>query len=380
MLKAYDAEDDGDPAYPALTIAGGAAERSFSQEVSAKGTVCVERLDSSEAAVRIIEQNQKIGAACVWVRNSVDDAIAAVERLKSAGIDAELLHARYAMADRKRIEKKVLNRFGRVGSNRSGSVLVGTQLLEASLDLDFDVMISDLAPMAGLIQRAGRLWRHMDLRPANERPVERPVLYVVSPDPKNVKSPNWLSSVLDQGAFVYSADLMWRTALTIFDSAGITAPSGIRDLIETAHSDEPDLPVALEQFETMRLGQSASQSSLASQNVVDLNAGYRMGGNAHDDASYPTRLGPPQLTLVLARETSAGIVPFHQDWVMSEVSGAKHRIEKYALPGQSDPPISNVVKLWPDWMGNSHVLCPVDDDGMICEGLYYSGDRGLMFR
>jgi CRISPR-associated endonuclease/helicase Cas3 len=73
-----------------------------------------------------------------------------------------LFHARFAMGDRQRIEKKVLDTFGKKSDNatRKGKILVATQVVEQSLDLDFDYMVSDLAPMDLIIQRVGRLHRH----------------------------------------------------------------------------------------------------------------------------------------------------------------------------------------------------------------------------
>lgn len=155
---------DDDPAYPSLSIVGGAAIRAYPTSKDGKGDVAVSRLCNVDTAVDLLVEKAGSGAACVWVRNAVDDAIAAVKLLRSKGIEADLLHARYTLFDRKRIEATIMRRFGREGTDRAGRVLVGTQVLESSLDLDFDVMVSDLAPMASLVQRAGRLWRHMDTR------------------------------------------------------------------------------------------------------------------------------------------------------------------------------------------------------------------------
>lgn len=381
LLATYDGVDDGNPAYPALTIAGGSECRDFPQDTSAKGPVRVERLASSDAALDLIAQSAQNGAACVWVRNAVDDAIAAVEALRERGIDAELLHARYALGDRKRIEADIRKRYGKTGEGRAGGVLVGTQVLESSLDLDFDVMVSDLAPMAGLVQRVGRLWRHMDLRPAKGRPVPEPVLYVVSPDPNEVRSDRWLHDVLDRGAWVYSADVMWRTALHLFEVGQIVAPSGIRGLIEASEDEEIAVPEVLEQFELERLGKSASHASLASQNGVDLKEGYRAGGQANDDASYPTRLGPEQVTLVLCKARGNRLVPLFagpDGWAMSEVSVARSRIDKVGLTNSPESLEAAGLSNWPEWKLNSHILCS-SSDGEIAEGLRYEAGAGLIF-
>ena len=129
---------------------------------------------------------------------------------------AALLHARFALGDRLRHENAAMARFGRDGIGRSGQVLVATQVVEASLDLDFDVMVSDLAPVGALIQRAGRLWRHMDRRPVADRPVSGPVLTILSPDPDQVTDSSWLNRVLDRGAWVYRHDHQWLTARAMF--------------------------------------------------------------------------------------------------------------------------------------------------------------------
>ncbi|GIX15257.1 MAG: hypothetical protein KatS3mg118_3216 [Paracoccaceae bacterium] len=176
------------PAYPALTVTG-APPRPVRPVGSARGPVRVERLPDAEAAQDLLQAAARAGAACVWVRNAVDEAIAAVQALRARGVPADLLHARFALIDRKRHEAAALATFGKDRAARPGRVLVATQVVESSLDLDFDVMVSDLAPMAALIQRAGRLWRHMELRPAAERPVPGPMLHVLAPDPAASTAP-----------------------------------------------------------------------------------------------------------------------------------------------------------------------------------------------
>jgi hypothetical protein len=127
-----------------------------------------------------------------FICNAVDEAIVAHEALTALRPEGttHLFHARFAQGDRVAIEDAVLARFGREAEvqQRGGHVLVATQVVEQSLDLDFDLVVSDLAPVDLLIQRAGRLWRHMDIRPDASRAAAGPKLLVVSPDPSAAAS------------------------------------------------------------------------------------------------------------------------------------------------------------------------------------------------
>jgi len=129
------------------------------------------------------------------ISNAVDEAIAAFDRLAIVRPEGtvRLFHARFAQCDRLAIENDVLGRFGHAArpNDCAGHILVATQVVEQSLDLDFDLVISDLAPIDLIIQRAGRLWRHMDQRPQAERPTPEPTLMVVSPHPGAVDVADW---------------------------------------------------------------------------------------------------------------------------------------------------------------------------------------------
>ncbi|WP_207101397.1 CRISPR-associated helicase Cas3' [Paracoccus shandongensis] len=383
--------EDRDPAYPSLSIPAGASVRSFDPPEMTKGDVAVNRLPDADAALDLLARHAAAGAACVWVRNAVDDAISAVAALRARGIAADLLHARFTLADRKRIEAGMMARFGRDGTARQGRVLVGTQVLESSLDLDFDVMVSDLAPIASLIQRAGRLWRHMDLRPADLRPVPAPVLHVVSPDPAAVADDRWLHGVLDRGAWVYPLADQWRTAAVLAEAGALRAPGNLRALIEAVHGrDARPVPPALERAELETIGEGHARSSHARQATIRIEEGYRDGGGGSDDAEYPTRLGQPTRTLLLLRREEGRLRFWSGDAdacdtharaeaeALSEVSASAARLAGLDLPDQKDPELAGFSKDWPDWRKASVTLCVVED-GRICEGLAYDGDLGLLF-
>lgn len=378
---------DCNPAYPSLSIPGGSAKRDFPARIAAKGPVEVQRLADAQAALDLLVERAGSGAACVWVRNAVDEAIAAVGGLRARGIAAELLHARFALVDRKRIEGDMMARFGKDGVGRKGKVLVATQILESSLDCDFDVMVSDLAPVAALIQRAGRLWRHMDRRPASTRPVAGPVLYVVSPDPDLVADDRWLIDVLGGGAWVYGLADQWRTAKVIFAAGEIVAPGGLRAMIEAVHGPEAmPVPDVLANAEQDAIGTGFAHRDRARQNVIAIDKGYREGGGAVEDTDYPTRLGQETRVLMLLRRKGGQLVPWAagtgvsqaESEMLSEVSVNARRLNRLDLPDQVTEELKAIISQWPEWRRGKVTLCEVGDDGVICEGLHYDCDTGLV--
>ena len=351
-------------------------------------TVRVARLEKTDCAVDLLADAAAAGAACVWVRNAVDDAIEAVEALARRGVKANLLHARFAMVDRLRQERMLMGRFGKEGSGRAGRILVATQVVEASLDLDFDVMISDLAPIGSLIQRTGRLWRHMEKRPAAGRPVPAPVLHVVSPDPDRVEGDDWLRTVLGGGAWVYRLDEQWLTARALFDEGEIVAPDGLRALIEAVHGgDAPTVPKVLEEAERQATGDAMASAAMARSNVVDGSAGYLTGtrGAVGNDVLFPTRLGELQVTIVLARRRGGELVSWADAddpataWALSEVSASRRRFA-HLLPDQDAPEICAVSESWPEWRREACSVGVVEEDGAVGERLLYDKDLGLRTR
>ena len=373
--------------YPALTVAGKAQESAaVDPAASTVRKVAVKRLTETQQAVDLITIASRKGAACIWIRNAVDDAIGAVESLRSVGISADLLHARFAVCDRLAKENAVLSRFGKHGKGRTGQVLVATQVTEQSLDIDFDVMVSDLAPIGAMIQRAGRLWRHMDDRPAETRAVEGPHLHVLSPDPDVVENDRWLQQVLAKGACVYPQSDTWRSAKALFDAGEIRTPEGLRELIETVHgANQLDVPEMLKSAEFKYEGQSLIERQIARNSVLDAMESFNQVGmkKIWDDEEFPTRLGVPQVTLALAVEVPKGLAPYpgdgQTDWAMSEVQLSAAKFEELTCPDQSRPDIQDVKKCWPEGRAEYTIVAPLGQGGQICDGLRYTVSNGAVF-
>ncbi len=323
-------------------------------------TVAVERMSDRDGVIAAIADAARAGAAVAWVRNSVDDAIEAWESLGAAGIDATLFHARFAMGDRQDVEAKVLSLFGPAGTaeNRRGRVLVATQVVEQSLDLDFDLMVTDLAPADLVIQRAGRLWRHQ----RRERPVPGPRLLLLSPTPVDDPPASWLGPELRRTGFVYPDHaLLWRSACALLQRGRIETPGGIRALVEAAYDrDGPGAaPAGLAPTASRAEGTELAASAIASQNVLKIDEPYeRRAGAWEPDIRTRTRLGEARTIFRLARVEGDAAVPWyrHEDprraWALSEVSVRATQL----CDAEPDPLAETARKEWTTWEREVPVL------------------------
>ena len=350
--------------------------------------VAVTRLDGSAAALDRIEVAARQGAAVAWVRNTVDDAIAAADALRARGVDPLLFHARFAMQDRLAIEQAVINRFGRdsIGANRPG-VLIATQVIEQSLDLDFDVMVTDLAPADLLIQRAGRLWRHQ----RGKRVVPAPELLIVAPEPVDEPRANWLGGEFAGTAAVYrDPALLWRSARAVFARGAIVTPDDMRPLIEVAFDrDAPGaIPAGLAAAAGGAEGKDMASVAVASQNVLEWSKGYdRQAGLWEPETSTPTRLEErPQVTLRLGLLRDGVIHPYADDpdprraWALSEVSVARYRVAQCPPPAGLEDAVAKARAGWGRWERESDrvllsVLAP-ENGGFIFRVLRPAGEIG----
>ena len=116
-------------------------------------------IEDRESAIRRAREIAGEGKAVLWVRSTVNDAVDDYRAFLSVGTPVMLHHSRFADVDRQYLDRKVLGLIG-LGGSRSGTVIVGTQTLEQSLDIDAELLVSDAVPADVLLQRLGRLHRH----------------------------------------------------------------------------------------------------------------------------------------------------------------------------------------------------------------------------
>lgn len=327
----------------------GAVEAAPSSRASCQRRVAVELTDAVDDVVERLVEAAEGGRCAAWVRNTVDDAIEAAEVL-AARIGAErveLFHARFTLGDRLAIESRVLGRFGPHSGpgDRRGRVVVATQVIEQSLDLDFDLMVSDIAPIDLLVQRAGRLCRHRrngDGRRLDEpdAPDARgtPTLWVLGPHPDLGVDARWLRRVLPRMAPVYpDVGALWRTARWLVDQGGFSLPGDARDMIEGVFGiDAKDTyPEALAEAVVDAEGEVIAAGVTAQMSALLLDLGYAAGQPAWlDESKAMTRLGEPTVTLRLARVSGGDCGPWSDDpafgWSLSELSVRAARVSAEA--------------------------------------------------
>lgn len=338
-------------AFPLATVLSSASveERALDLRTGLERTVTVDFAPDVASGLQEALAAAAAGAAVLVIRNTVDEAIATAEEIGAMQtVPVHLFHARFAMSDRQRIEADVLARWGREGRADlpRGGILVATQIVEQSLDLDFDFAVTDLAPVDLLIQRAGRVWRHMAQRPEAGRPVPGPRLVVIGPWATESDRADWLVGTLPKTPFVYRhPGILWRTAralqatgrIDVRTSDGCSGDQGHgRRLIENVYVErQPSTPVAIEAASGRTNDKSRGDRSKASHTVLKVADGYTDRGGWHSELDVATRLDVNSRTIRLGCRRGDVVLPWcefesgglrHQ-WSLSEVSVATSRLD-----------------------------------------------------
>jgi CRISPR-associated endonuclease/helicase Cas3 len=352
------------PGYPLVTsvTSSGIREDPLSSPQHQRRTIRIELIEMKSTDIQTpIERLSGIiqsGQCACWVRNTVDDAVEASKQL-SALFGREnilLFHARFTLEDRLRIEKKVLSLFGKEydRNGRKGKIVVATQVVEHSLDLDFDFMVTDLAPIDLIIQRSGRLHRHPDLHPTRGSPV----LSVLIPPVTDSPGIDYYQHVFPRGAYVYPHHgQLWLTAKILKESGQIVVPDDFRPMIEAVYGKEAQtrIPQVLKEKEHRAIAEESGDAAIANLSLLKVREGYRRTPiHWQDELRTSTRLTEATVQVVLFKWMGNTLSFWSSDpdypWDMSEVQVPARWITSSAddyPPGVAEA-LDSMLKKLPD--------------------------------
>lgn len=342
--------------------------------------------DAAEVAIRLAQE----GGAVLWICNTVAAAQKQYQCITEASrkeYPVGLLHSRFPYWRREDLEEEWMVRFGKNGATRCGSILVSTQVVEQSVDLDADLLITEMAPTDMLLQRLGRLWRHN----RGNRPADNPRICIIDEEASLEElrrmEPNAIKKKLGKKAKVYAPFILLRS-LEVWKAQkqGVTIPTQIRTLIEATYKDREHEPDSWQKLYDEWFGTDSAKKLIASRNSNKWQLALE------DKEGVQTRINEmPTVPVVLCRNIDKREASFI-DGTSEKLGGVEFRLPT------AQAIYKNIVRV-PEYCFDSVELHPAFIDylygqqcaGMVSESgtvavkglrdglwLFYSNDLGLV--
>lgn len=237
FLQAWGVDKEPDKAYPRVLLASNAGIQG--EHIPCRPLAPITVIGIAEDLDRLADAAMEglSGGGCgVVIVNTVQRAQALYSILKERGGDGVqllLFHARYPADERGERETLVLDKFGRGDDAQrpTRALLIATQVVEQSLDIDFDFMITDLAPVDLLLQRAGRLHRHERQRPDSHATPRLIVAGLQRERMPELKETAW--------GFVYDPYVLYRTWAIAGAESVWQLPEDIDRLVQAVYANDP---------------------------------------------------------------------------------------------------------------------------------------------
>ncbi|MBW7877387.1 MAG: CRISPR-associated helicase Cas3', partial [Candidatus Cloacimonetes bacterium] len=300
VVSAEPPEHIKDRSYPLITVGRAGYEN---QEIALTAnpksvrSIKTEFFHSETDVFSFLQNTHEMGKCAVWIRNTIKDANSAYQQLKSMiGSDfVFLFHSRFVLGDRLEIEDRVNQIFGKNSDclTRRGKILIATQVVEQSMDLDFDEMVSDLAPIDYILQRTGRLRRHSraqdgSLLASGSDQRGMATIHIFGPQFTEEPDKDWYKNFSPSASFVYQRHgLLWATVKALTGRKEIHFPEDCRSLIEMVFR-ESVIPEALDSHEIKQDGEGNAKKSTAWSNVIKFDSGYLNDQAFMEDIYTPT--------------------------------------------------------------------------------------------
>lgn len=258
----------------------------------------------------LLEVTLEGGGCAACIVNTVAQAQALYKAVKICFADDDVLlfHARFTLEKRLEIERDVIARYGKNGSRPRRGIVVATQVIEQSLDIDFDIMFSSLAPIDLVLQRLGRLHRH-----ERERPhlLQQRTMYLMIPEKLEGTRTGFGAD-----GYVYYPAILYKTA-QLFECDGtwkplsVEFPGSLSSFVEAVYDEELSDSV-IEEWEREQEGKESADLFISRQYAIPLIDGFHtediadtldgMNNRLSDDPDEPqgsTRLGTEGVQLVV---------------------------------------------------------------------------------
>lgn len=226
-------------AYPLITVLSNGQVVQYTPAPGPERTVTVEWMsEGDDELISAIQPVTEAGGCVLIVCNTVSRAIATYRMLRTSfGERVSLAHSRFVGHDRVRNDDRLRNTFGPEPGDRAGRVVVATQVAEQSLDVDFDLLISDIAPIDLILQRLGRLHRHLWRHRLSAFGQPRILIRGLTELPTEAASP-----VVERGAVaVYGEYLLIRSAALLHEYAAqgkpLRLPTDVPMLVQRCYDE-----------------------------------------------------------------------------------------------------------------------------------------------
>jgi len=226
------------------------------------------RLRTTSSESKIVSElisRASSGQRVVWISSTVKLAQERYRKLfcnTSENIAVDLLHSKFIFSDRRKIEDAWSAQIGpstatEERSETNGSILITTQVIEQSVDFDFDFMVSDIAPTDLILQRLGRVWRHDRKRPSS---CCQPEILVNIPNRKATT----LSKQYKPHSSIYSPYILHRSAEVLRKLSIISLPCDIRELVEDTYTERVEVIKAVREAKETDQKRNSHAEGLAS--------------------------------------------------------------------------------------------------------------------
>lgn len=379
--------------YPLLTSAAGAALSATAFPPPPVRQVGVRFHNWPAAEVAATAVGQALAGVCVLcIANTVAQAqewyCAIKAEMPENAFPAALLHSKFIGRHRTATEDFWMEKLGKNGERPNGCILVATQVVEQSVDIDADLLITELAPTDMLVQRLGRLWRH----PRENRPLSEPRVVIVAQDlPPDADVDTLRETLHIPNTCVYSPYVLCRSyeAWKRFDGQSVELPSAVRSLLEDTYREKSAEPPAWNILRDLQNRQCEKLTRCA----AAMQAGSAGMPVMRDDEHAATRYNDrPSRTVLLAKSVSEAAAGVSVEllsgktvtlpkfgWnaqAAAELHASTLSVAAYQLPEGKTPP----------WLAKAldsdALLSVVDEDGrLLFDGvpanLAYDESRGL---